>query len=147
MTQVTLLTQMSHSGLTVQTLDLLGYNKQRHPTSIKTLLLSTFVLFFFEIIQLLEETNRYQQYWDTLDEGQSPFPGTTLQDMCLFWGIIVQMGHNQRDMLKGYWSTLDQCLLAFYRNTMNRDRFYHILRFLHFSDNKYDCDKTDKNYN
>jgi hypothetical protein len=51
-TQVTLLTQASHSELTVQTVDLPGYNKQRHPTSITTLLLSVLVLFFFEIMQL-----------------------------------------------------------------------------------------------
>jgi len=147
-TQVTLLTQTSHSGLTVQTVDLLGYNKQRHLTSIKTLLLSIFVLFFFEIVQLLAETNRYyHQYLDTLDEGQFPLPDMTVQNMCLFLAIIVQMGHGQRGMLKDYWSTLGQYLMALYRNTVKRDRFCHILRFLHFSDNKNERDKTHENYN
>jgi len=114
-TQVMLLTQTSHSGLTVQTVDLPAYNKQRHPTSIKTLLLSVFVLFFFGIIQLLEETNRYYHYyWDKLDKAWSPLPDMTVQDMCLFLAIIVQMGHD----LKDYWSTLGQYLMAFYRNTM-----------------------------
>jgi hypothetical protein len=62
------------------------------PTSIKTLLLSVFVLFFFEIIQLLEETNRYyHQYWDTLDEGQSPLPDMIVQDMC-FWQLLCRWG-------------------------------------------------------
>jgi hypothetical protein len=48
-----------------------------------------FMLFFFQIIQLLvEETNICQQ-------------------LCLFLAIIVQMGPNQRDMLEDYWSALD----------------------------------------
>ena len=60
--------------------------------------LSIFVLFFFEIIQLLvEETNRYyHQYLDTLDEERSPLPDVTVQEMCLFLAIIVQMGHTER---------------------------------------------------
>jgi len=28
--------------------------------------------------------------------------------------IIVQMGHNQREMLKDYWSTLEQYFTTFY---------------------------------
>ena len=53
------------------------------------------MLFFFEIIQLLvEETNGYyHQYLDTLDEGRSPLPDLTVQEMCLFLTIIVHMGH------------------------------------------------------
>jgi hypothetical protein len=43
-------------------------------TSIETSPIRAFMLFFFEIIQLLmEETTRYyHQYLDTLDEGWSP---------------------------------------------------------------------------
>jgi hypothetical protein len=46
------------------------------------------------------------------------------------------MGHNQKDRLKDYWSKLEQFLMVFYRNTMTLNRFFHVLRFLHFSDNK-----------
>lgn len=35
--------------------------------------------------------------------------------------------------------------MAFYRNTVKWDRFVHIVRFLHFDDNKYELDKTDEN--
>jgi len=66
--------------------------------------------------------------------------------MCLFLAIIVQMGQDQRVTLKDYWSTLEQYFMAFYGKTMKRDRFYHILRFLHFSDNKNEPDKTDETY-
>jgi len=78
------------------------------------------VLFFFEIIQLAaEETNRhYHQYLDTLDEVQSPLPDVTVQEMSLFLAIIVQMGHNQRGMLKDYWWTHEEYFTAFYGNTM-----------------------------
>jgi hypothetical protein len=36
--------------------------------------------------------------------------------------------------------------MAFYSNTMKREIFFHILRFLHFSNNKNQPDKTDENY-
>jgi hypothetical protein len=45
-----------------------------------------------------------------------------------------------------FWSTLEQFFMTFYRNTMKWDIFYHILRFLHFSDNKNEPGKTDENY-
>lgn len=60
--------------------------------------------------------------------------------------IIVQMGHDQGDTLKDYWSTLEQLYTAFYGNPMKQDRFHHVLRFLHFSDNKNEPDKIDENY-
>jgi hypothetical protein len=109
--------------------------------------LRIFMLFFLEIMQLLvEETNRnYNQYMDTLDEGCSPLSDMTIKEMCLFLPVFVQMGHEQRNRLKDYWSTLEQ-ILTFYRNTMKQDRFFHILRFLHFSDNKTEPDKTNENY-
>jgi len=54
----------------------------------------------------VEETNRhYHQYLDTLDKGRSKLPDVAVQEMCLFWAIIVQMGHDQRDTVKDYWST------------------------------------------
>jgi hypothetical protein len=60
--------------------------------------------FFLEIIQLLVvETNRYyHQDLDTLDEGGSPLPNVTVQEMYLFLVIILQMGHDLKDTLKAY---------------------------------------------
>jgi predicted nucleotidyltransferase len=55
------------------------------------------------------------------------------------------MGHDQRDRLKDYWSTLEQFFMAFYGNTMKRDIFLNFLRFLYFSD-KNEPDKTAENY-
>jgi hypothetical protein len=45
------------------------------------------------------------------------------------------MGHTLQDILHDYWSTLRQLSTLFFSETMTRDRFLHILRFLHFADN------------
>ena len=70
----------------------------------------------------------------------------TVQEMCLFLATVVQMGHDQRDVLKDYWLTLEQYFVALYRKTKKWDRFSHILIFLYFSDIKNEPDKTDENY-
>jgi len=45
------------------------------------------------------------------------------------------MGLDQRDCLKYYWSREEQYFTPFYSNTMVRDRFFLILRFLHLENN------------
>jgi hypothetical protein len=55
------------------------------------------------------------------------------------------MGHDIKDTLKAYWSTVEQFSMPFYRKTMKRDRFFHILRFLHFT-NRDKPDKRDDNF-
>ena len=45
------------------------------------------------------------------------------------------MGHELKDTLHDFWSRLRQLHNLFYGETMIRDRFLHILRFLHFVDN------------
>jgi len=40
-----------------------------------------------------------------------------------------------KDTLHDYWSRLEQMHTPFYGKTMTRDRFLHILQFLHFADN------------
>jgi hypothetical protein len=67
--------------------------------------------------------------------------------MYLFLATVPQIGHHQGDTLKDYWLTPEQFYMAFYGETMKQDKFYHILRFLHFSENNNEPDKTNKNYN
>src|SRR5215469_353912 len=55
------------------------------------------------------------------------------------------MGHCIRDRLTDYWSRAENFYTAFYGNAMKRDRFFHILRFLHFTDNENGPDMTDEN--
>jgi len=47
--------------------------------------------------------------------------------------------------MKDYWSTVDQFFTAFHFNILKQDRLYCVLRFLHFSDNKNEHDKTEEN--
>lgn len=108
--------------------------------------LSVFLLYFAEIITLLVfETNRYyQDYIDGFDEGPSPEPDVTEAEMFVFLALTIQMGHGVRDKLTDYWSTLDQLYTPFYGTMMKRDRYLHILRYLHFTDNKNEPDRTDE---
>jgi len=88
------------------------------------------------------ETNRYyHNYRDRLDDGPSPDP-----EMFVFLALTVQMGHGVRDKLTDYWSTLDQLYTPFYGTIMKRDRYLHILRYLHFTNNRNEPDRTDKNF-
>jgi len=47
--------------------------------------------------------------------------------------------------MKDYWSTVDQYYTAFNCNILKQEGLYHVLRFLHFRDNKNEHDKTDEN--
>jgi hypothetical protein len=67
-----------------------------------------------------------------------------MEEMYRFFVIIIQMGHDKRDCLKDYWNK-EQYLTPFFSNAMVRDRFFHILRFLHFEDNN-PHNRDDPNY-
>lgn len=56
------------------------------------------------------------------------------------------MGHDQRDTLKDYWNKDEQYYTPFFHNTMARDRFLHILRFIHFSNNDDPPSREDPGY-
>lgn len=109
--------------------------------------LSVFLLYFAEIITLLVvETNRYYHaHLDRLDEGPSPEPDVTEAEMLVFLAVIINMGHCNLDQLKKYWSRAYNYHTTFYGNCMRRDRFFHILRYLHFTDNENEPDMTDEN--
>jgi hypothetical protein len=59
---------------------------------------------------------------------------------------MVQIGHEQRDRPKDYWFTLEQLFVAFYEKAMKLDRLFHVMRFMHFSDDRNEPDKIDENY-
>ena len=103
---------------------------------------------FAEIITLLVvETNRYyQDYIDRLDDGPSPEPDVTEAEMFVFLALTIHMGHGVRDKLTDYWATLDQLYTPFYGTMMKRDRYLHILRYLHFTDTKNEPDRPDEKF-
>src|SRR5215469_12888690 len=112
--------------------------------------LSIFMLFFRQIFQLtLEETNRYfHQYTASKNTASTSAqsPDITMGEIYTFFAIIIQMGHDQRGSLKDYWSREEQYCTPFYSNVMARDRFFHILRFLHFEDNDNPPSRDDPDY-
>jgi len=69
----------------------------------------------------------------------------TEAEMLVFLAITIQMGHCIWDKLTDYWSRSYNYHTAFYGNAMKRDRFFHILHFLHFTDNENEPDMTDEN--
>jgi hypothetical protein len=101
---------------------------------------SIFILFFQQVFQiLLQETNRYFHQFMARQDAPGPSvqpPDVTIEELYNFLAIIIQMGHDQRDTLRDYWSREEQYYTPFYGNTMVRDRFLHILRFLHFENNE-----------
>jgi hypothetical protein len=68
-------------------------------------------------------------------------PDVTIQEMYPFSVTIVQIEHNQKDILKAYWSTGECFSTPFYGNAIKKGIVYHLLRFLHFNDNKNRSDK------
>ena len=60
----------------------------------------------------------------------------TEAEMFAFLALTLQMGHTVQDRLEDYWTKMEQLCCPFYGQTMARARYYHILRFLHFTDNK-----------
>ena len=128
-----------------------GINRSAAPNIIaQSSPFSIFILFFHHIFQILvQETNRYFHQFLASQEAPGPStqpPDVTLEEMSKFLAIIIQMGHDQRDTLKDYWSRDEQYYTPFYHNTMVRDRFFHILRFLHFENNEAPPNRDDPEY-
>jgi hypothetical protein len=98
--------------------------------------LSVLLLFFTEICHLLvEQTNvYYQQHSDGQAGPSRRLPDIVLPDMVTFVALALQMGHALKYTLHNYWSRLRQLHKPFYGETMARDRFLHILRFLHIAE-------------
>ena len=64
--------------------------------------------------------------------------------MMTFIALALQMGHDLKDTLHDYWSRLRQFHTPFYGEIMTRDRFLHILCFLHFVDNSQRPDQGEE---
>jgi len=67
-----------------------------------------------------------------------------LPDIMTFTALALQMGYNMKDILHDYWSRLKQLHTPLYGETMTRDRFLHILWFLHFADNSHRPDPGEQ---
>ena len=108
--------------------------------------LSVLLLFFMEIITLLVvKTNcYYHQILENSDDGHSPEREVTEAEMFAFLALTLQMGHTVQGRLEDYWTKMEQLHTPFYGQMMARARYYHVLRFLHFTDNNMNgVDRTD----
>jgi len=108
--------------------------------------LSVLMLFFTEIFHLLvEQTNLYyEQFLDRQAGPSRRLPDIMLPDMMTFIALALQMGHVLKDTLHDYKSRFRQTRTPFFEETMTRDRFLHILRFLHFADNSQRPDQSEE---
>ena len=86
----------------------------------------------------------YQQHLYGQAGLSRQLPDITLPDMMIFVALALQMGHELKDTLHDYWMKLRQLRNPFYGETMTRDRFLHILRFLHFADSSQRPDKVEE---
>jgi len=102
------------------------------------------MLFFTKIFHLLvEQTNLYyEQLFDRQAGPRRRLPEITLPDTMTFIALALQMGHILKDTLHDYWSRLRQLQTPFNGETMTRNRFLHMLPFLHFADNSQKPDQT-----
>jgi len=64
------------------------------------------ILFFRQVLQIiLSETNRYfHQYMSSRTTGSTSAqpPDITIKEMYTFFGLVIQMGHDQHHSLKDY---------------------------------------------
>jgi len=113
-------------------------NKDSSPQSV--------LIFFTEIFHLLvEQTNLYcEQFLDQQAGPSRRLCDITLPDMMTFIALALQMGHVFKDTLHDYWYRLRQTRTPFFGETMTRDKFLHILRFLHFADNSQRPDQSEE---
>jgi hypothetical protein len=77
---------------------------------------------------------------------QPPDITSTTEELYKFLAIIIQIGHDQQDSLKDYWSRDEQYYTPFYHNTMVQGRSFHILGFLHFENNEASPNHDDPHY-
>jgi hypothetical protein len=69
------------------------------------------------------------------------FHDMNVQEVYVFLAIVMQMWHVIWDTEKDYFSTFEQFSMKFCSNLMKHNWFFHILNFLHFSNNMNQSDK------
>jgi hypothetical protein len=125
-----------------------GVNKSEAPLINKDSSPLSVLMCFTQIFHLLVEQTHvyYKQHLERQAGPSHRLPDITLPDMMTFVALALQMGHELKDTLHDYWSRLRQLHNPFYGETMTRDRFLHILRFLHFADNSQRPDDEGEEY-
>ena len=109
--------------------------------------LQVFHLFFTPAIleYIVTETNRYARL-EMGEERYRKWDIITNEDLIAYFGIMIVMGMVRLPALADYWKRdpLFQCTIV--SESMARDRFFEIHRFLHFVDISTTPLPTDDNY-
>jgi hypothetical protein len=115
--------------------------------------LDYFKLFFNdELIEIVvNETNKYaEQNQQNATENHShslKWTDTNPAEIHRFFALTLLMGHIEKDTFSDYWSTNELIETPIFGKIMSRDRYLHILKYLHFCDNtQAQPDKSDPNY-
>ena len=104
---------------------------------------------------VVEETNRYAGQFFSSTAGTLPthsrahdWKPLTLPELKIFLGLTLLTGIlDKRGHLSDYWSKNPLLYTPFFGQTMSRNRYQNILKFLHFNDNAArPSDSTDKLY-
>ena len=105
--------------------------------------LTIFEHFFDEnLMQLIVyETNKYQKQNKIGERNKmKSWYDASIAEMYCFFGIIILTGMIGKRRIRDYWSTDPLLHTPFFRQIFSRNRFYDLLRCIHFNDNR----KNDK---
>ena len=105
------------------------------------------LLFTNDVYQLiLNETIRFERQKRHLDRNlRGHLHDFTIPELKAWFGLTLNMGLVRKNSIKSYWSKNSVTQTPIFPNTMSRDRYLHILQFLHFTDNDNAPDPADPN--
>ena len=91
----------------------------------------------FLLVIIVQETNIYQFQNPEQDcSKMKPWVDLTKKELKEFLGLTILMGHIKKISLEDYWSTNLMLVTPIFPQTMPRNKYKQILRFLHFQNNQ-----------
>ena len=116
--------------------------------------LDYFKLYFTQTIidHIVTETNRYADQFIEKERGNlrrysivKEWTPTDYNEMCSFLGLLMLMGLVYKPRVSLYWSQDELYNTPIFRCIMTRQRFFLLLKFLHFADNTgYDANDPNR---
>lgn len=83
----------------------------------------------------MEQTNLYAEQKQEPGERSVWYP-LTVSEFKAWIALTLDMGILKKPSLRLYWSTDSILKTSFFPSVMARDRYFQILRYLHFADNR-----------
>lgn len=97
--------------------------------------------------EIVNQTNNYYQYVINKNPASAlkNYRPTDVNEMYTFFGVCLLMPLTKKHRLQDYWTKEFIIETPIFGQVMSRDRYFQILRFLHFCDND-NIDKNDRLY-